>query len=259
MKKKTRIHIGNLGILLLIVLAIPATVLAQSSSPNYKVEESFFGTGGQVDSSSPNYRAYQSTGALGVGSASSNNYDAVAGFNTPVAPFLEVYVTDASVNFGVLEPSAPSYGAAQGGDCNCSFSVRSYLSSDYAVISAGQPPTNEVGNSLSAKSVTGPATNDTSVEEFGINVVANTSPVLGADPKNQPDDTFADGQANSGYDVPNNFKYSIGDIIAKSPAINGNPGIGKTDYTISYMAKIRNITPSGNYVMKHDIIVVPSF
>lgn len=259
MKQKTKVYIGNLGLLLLGVLVFPAIVIAQSSSPNYRVEESYFGSGGQVESTSPNYKARQSTGALGVGSASSNNYDAVAGFNTPVAPFLEVYVTDTSVNLGILEPSSPSYGAAQGGDCKCSFSVRSYLSSDYAVISAGQPLTNEAGNSLSPKSVSGPTTNDTSVEEFGINLIANTSPVLGANPKNQPDDTFADGQAGTGYGTPNNFKYAVGDVIARSPAVSGNPGIGKTDYTISYMAKIRNITPAGNYIMKHDIIVVASF
>lgn len=232
---------------------------AQSSSPSYRVEESYFGIGGNVDSSSPNYGARQGAGVLGIGSAASNNYDAVAGFNTPSEPFLEVYVTGANVDLGVLEDTTPSYGAAQAGDCNCSFSVRSYLSSDYAVYTMSSTPTNENGYTLEAKTVQGGLSTSVGQEEFGINLAANTAPLIGATPVNQPDDTFADGQAATGYEAPNQFKYSVGDIIARSPRVIGNPGVGKTDYTITYAAKIKSMTPSGDYKMNHDIVVVASF
>lgn len=237
----------------------PTLATAQSSSSNYRVEESFFGTGGEVDATSPNYRARQSAGALGVGSASSNNYDAVAGFNTPTDPFLEMYVTDADVDLGTLSDTTTSSGSAQGGDCNCSFSVRSYLTSDYVVLNASRPPTNENGYSLKSKTVQGAPSTNQGTEEFGMNVVDNTAPDIGANPKNQPDDTFADGHAESGYNIPNQFKYGIGDIIARSPTVSGNPGVGKTDYTISYIAKISGITPAGAYTMQHDLIVVALF
>lgn len=240
-------------------LTYPALAVAQSSSQNYKVEESYFGIGGQTDSASDNYRARQSAGALGVGSAASNNYDAVVGFNTPSEPFLEVYVTGANVDLGILEATAPSYGAAQAGECNCSFSVRSYLSSDYHVFNASNPPANKDGYSLNGKSTQSSMSSSVGDEEFGINLVANSAPIMGASPVNQPDNTFADGQASPGYEIPNQFKYINGDIIAQSPATTGKPGIGKTDYTITYAAKIKSLTPSGDYRMNHDIIVVASF
>lgn len=62
-------------------------VLAQSSSTNYKVEESFFGTGGELDASSTNYRAKQAAGETAVGNTASTNFQAQAGFNTTDQPF----------------------------------------------------------------------------------------------------------------------------------------------------------------------------
>lgn len=237
----------------------PVVTFAQSSSNNYKVEESYFGSGGQVDATSNNYRARQSAGALGVGSASSNNFDAVAGSNTPTEPFLEVFVTGANVDLGVLSDTTPSYGVAQAGDCNCSFSVRSYLTSDYVVVSGTPPPTSENNVTLANKATQAAPSTSTATEEFGINLADNSTPDIGASPKNQPDDTFADGSAATGYQLPDQYKYGIGDIIARSPATAGNPGVGKTDYTITYMAKAKTLTPAGNYRMNHIVVVIASF
>lgn len=250
------------GILLAIVLTVsgyPALVSAQSSSDNYRVEESYFGIGGNPGASSANYGARQSGGSLGAGSAASDDYQAEVGFNTPSEPFLEMYVTGANADLGNIDVDSPSIAAAQAEDCNCSFSVRSYLSSEYVVITASAPPVSENGDELQAKSSQGAPSGSSSVEEFGINVVDNSSPDVGANPANQPDDSFADGQAADGYEIADQFKYAIGDIIARSPAVVGNPGIGKTDYTITYMAKISNITPAGFYQMQHDLIAVPTF
>jgi hypothetical protein len=250
------------GILLAVVLTIagyPSLALAQSSSPNYRVEESYFGIGGNPGASSTNYGARQSGGSLGAGSAASDDYRAEVGFNTPSEPFLEMYVTGADVDLGDLDDTTPSIASAQAEDCDCSFSVRSYLSSEYVVITASAPPTNESGDELQAKSSQGNPSGSTSVEEFGINLVDNSSPDVGANPANQPDDSFADGEAASGYEIADQFKYVIGDIVARSPAVASNPGIGKTDYTITYMAKISNITPAGFYEMRHDLIAVPTF
>jgi hypothetical protein len=242
------------------LVCVPGTSFAQSASSNYRIEESYFGTGGEVDASSTNYRARQSAGSLGVGPASSAAYDAAAGFVTPSEPFLEVFVTGATVSFGTLDDLTTSFGSAQAGTCNCSFTVRSYLSSDYVVVTASQPPTNESGISLTAKSVLGAPSGSQSVEEFGINLVANTTlGTFGANPVNQPDSTFADGKAEPGYDTPNQFKYNVGDVIARSPATAGNPGIGETDYTISYIAKAKSTSKAGFYVMQHTLVVTPTF
>lgn len=241
------------------VISLPIQVLAQSSSPNYRVEESYFGTGGEVDASSASYRARQSTGSLGVGNTSGNANDATTGFNTPSEPFLEMVVSGASVNFGTLSDTSTSSGAAQGGACNCTFYVRSYLSSGYNVLTLSNPPTSENGNSLAAKSVLGVPSTNQNTEEFGMNLVDNTSPNIGANPVNQPDNSFADGKAATGYDTPDQFKYGVGDIIVSSPATVGNQGVGQTEYTISYIAKIKPLTPAGVYTMQHNIVVVAFF
>lgn len=236
-----------------------ATVLAQQSSSNYKSEEYFFGTGGELDISSTNYQAQASAGALGVGFFSSANYDGSGGFLTQNEVFLEMFVTGATVNFGTLDPGAYSSGAAQAGACSCSFTIRSYLSSQYTVVSISQPPTSEGGAVLDAKATQGAPSSDPNVEEFGFNLVDNTTPNIGVNPANQPDNTFADGQAATGYQTADQFKYTVGDIIARSQASAGNPAIGQTNYTISYIAKPSNNTEAGTYIMNHELVVVDTF
>lgn len=247
---------------LVVVFFLPGGVLAQSSSSsqNYKLDEALFGTGGEVDSSSTNYRAQSSTGALGVGQMSSDDYDATGGFLTQSDDFLEFVVSNGSVNLGTLDSAAASYASAELDACNCSFYVKSYLSSEYTVVSASQPPTSEANEAIDAKTVQGIPSSSGSVEEFGINLVANTSPgVFGNDPVNQPDDTFADGQAAAGYEIPNQYKYNPGDVIARSQATPGNPAIGLTEYTISYILKPSDLTPAGFYEMNQDLIALVTF
>lgn len=259
MGKIKRFSVVVFALILPMMLTSPQHVMAQLTSPNYRAEETFFGTGGELDASSTNYRSRQSAGSLGVGDANSPSYRINAGATTQADPYLEVGVSNATVNFGNLSDSSTSSGAAQADACNCSFYVKSYLSSGYVVVTVSQPPTNESGDSLDAKTTLGVPSTDPGVEEFGINLVDNTSPDIGANLSNDPDGTFADGKVSTGYSTPDQFKYNVGDIIAESPGTAGNQGIGKTNYTISYIAKIKTITPAGFYSMSHDFVVVPTF
>ena len=218
-----------------------------------------FGTGGELDASSTNFIAQQSAGANAAGFASSANYDAFGGFLTQNAVFLAMTVTGATVSLGTLDPNAYSSGAAQAGACNCSFTIRSYLSSQYIVQTMSDPPTSEGGAILNAKSVLGAPSSDPNTEEFGMNVVDNTTPNIGANPSNQPDNTFADGQAATGYSTADQFKYGVGDVIARSQASAGNPAIGETWYTISYIAKPSNNTEAGFYQMDQVLVVVATY
>jgi hypothetical protein len=247
------------ALVLLLTLWVAPKAIAQYSSPNYRVDETFFGTGGEVDAQSANFRANQSAGSLGVGTGSSTNYDFYAGFVTPSEPFLEMVVMDASVDFGTMDPNQYYYGAAQAGACNCSFYVRTYQSSSYTVVTVSQPPTSEDGETWNAKTTLGAPSTDPSVEEFGINLVDNATPDMGANAVNLADNSFADGQAAPGYDDPDDFKYNVGDTVARSQATAGNPAIGVTEYTISYIAKVNNLTPAGTYIMNHDLVVVPTY
>ncbi len=250
-----------LGLSVGILLPVQSVFAQQASSPNYQLNESFFGIGGDVDSASNNYRSRQSAGALGVGDTSSNNYRSVLGNVTPDQPYLEMVVTGNDLDLGELSSTSTSYGSPVGGTCGCSFYVRTYFSTGYVVVNASSnPPTTSQGYSLTAKSVQGAPSGSASVEEFGMNLVANTSPgTFGANPVNQPDNTFADGVVSSGYDTANQFKFGAGDIMAESPATVGNQGDGQTDYTISYIAKKKNTTPAGNYVLNHEIVVIATF
>ena len=234
-------------------------IVAQSASPNYKVEEQVFGIGSELDATSTNYRSQQSLGSLGVGLSSSANYKGFGGFLTMNQIYLAMSVSGATVELGDLSDTSTSSGAAQAGLCNCSFTVRTYLSSAYVVITASQPPTSESGAIIDAKTVLDAPSTDQNVEEFGINVVDNATPDIGANPVNQPDNTFADGQAATGYDTPNQFKYGVGDIIANSAANASNQAIGETDYTISYIAKRKPLTEAGSYKMQHVLVTVATF
>jgi hypothetical protein len=92
-------------------------------------------------------------------------------------------------------------------------------------------------------------------EEFGMNLVDNSSPNIGADPSPQPDGTFATGQAATGYDTPNEFQYSPGATIAESNA----SGWGLTNYTISYIANISVLTPAGSYSAAQDLVAIATY
>jgi hypothetical protein len=123
-------------------------------------------------------------------------------------------------------------------------------------------------HTLSAKTSQGAPTAGT--EEFGINLVGSNNLAgdcagahnFGSNPSPQPDSTFANGQAASGYDTTNQFKYNSGDIIACSgtsaPCSSGS-GWGLTNYTISYMADIGLVTPAGKYRMIHDLVAVATY
>lgn len=240
-------------------LSSVSIVFAQQTSTNYQANEYFFGTGGDLEQQSANYRASASAGSLGSGLFASDNYDAAGGFLTQADIFLSMQVFGATVNLGDLDPATASSGAAQSGACSCSFAVRTYLSSQYTVVTMSQPPISEGGAVLNAKTVLGVPSSDPNVEEFGINLVDNSSPNIGANPSNQPDNTFADGQAATGYSTIDQFKYNVGDIIARSQATAGNQAVGLTYYTISYTAKPSNLTEAGSFRMDHDLVVVPRY
>jgi hypothetical protein len=222
-------------------------VFAQYVSPSYKAEETFFGGGGELDASSSSYKAQSSVGALGVGYGSSTSYQAYSGFLTPNEPFLEMTVNTSLVDLGVLDSTAAKTG-------NANFTVRAYTNSGYTVATVSPPPQTSTGVTLTPMSSLGASSVGT--EQFGMNLRANTSPAtFGADPTLQPDSTFADGHAATGYSTVNQYKYNQGDVIAQT----NTSGWGQTTYTISYIANITSITRAGAYSMAQDLVVVPTY
>jgi len=232
---------------LAIFFAAPS-VAAQYSSTNYQTNELFFGTGGDLDASSTNYKAQTAAGGLAVGSTSSANYQAFSGFLTPNEPFLEMSINTSTVNLGDLDAASTKTGTAN-------FHVRAYLDSGYTVQTMSQPPT-VTGTTATLAPMTTLGSSSVGTEQFGINLRANTSPAtFGADPVPLPDSSFATGQAATGYNTANQYKYAVGDVIAQT-SVNG---WGMTVYTLSYIANIAELSEAGQYIMIQDLVVVATY
>lgn len=245
MRWREKLALLGVGLAMLLV-GTGTHVFAQSTSTNYRVEETFFGSGGELDASSSNYKARQSAGELTVGNAASNNYQFQAGFNTSDEPVLEFAVNGGIYDLGVLDASAP-------GAVTATFTVRNYLSSGYVVIVNGTSPTLSDGmHTLAAMSSL--AGSSPGTEQFGINLTNNSNPDIGADPAQIPDNTFGSGAAVSGYNSQNMFKFVDGDTVAFSPRSSG-----QTNYALSIIANVARETPAGQYGGKLNVQVIPTF
>ncbi len=230
----------------------PVSVKADTyASPNYQINQVFVGNGGSLSLSSPNYSAQASVGALGVGHSSSTNFQAQAGYDTNRSPYLELGVTNSSTSLGTLSSSTTATATAK-------FLVKAYLANGY-VVQTNSPPPSSGSHTLQPL-----ATATASVagqEQFGMNLVADTNPsslsTTSSNPVQNPDNTFSFGSVNpatcasvsSGYNIPNEYKYAEGDVIAASCLSSG-----ETDYTISYIFNVSNTTPGGHYTF-NDVIV----
>jgi hypothetical protein len=224
-----------------------AAASAQHESPSYRIEESFIGPGGLLDAASSNYTLRASLGDTGVGNSASASYQIYGGYTTTDAEYLEVFVPNSIIDLGVLTEFDTATGSGQ-------FYIRSYLSHGYAVTTTSEPPTNGAGEQIDALAARAAPT--PGQEEFGINLVSNSNPEnFGANPNQIPDNSFSFGYANIDYDVPDEFKYSLGDIVAKADSSSG-----VTEYTVSYIMNISGaLTTAGQYVMDHDLVVTPTF
>ena len=240
-------HICAIGFLTLLAALTPVALAyaAQASSPNYQVNEVQFGSGGVLHACSATFCSKQSLGEIGVGKTSSASYVAQAGFNTDRVPSLTFVVNATSYNLGTLVAGTPVTATA-------TFSVKSYLAEGYVVTNASDPPKN---GAYTMQALTTPTAFNSANEQFGINLVANTSPVtFGAIPAQNPSSSFSFGTAAAGYNTANLFKYIKGDIVAQSTKSSG-----QTDYTISYLFNTNAITPGGTYTMTHILVATSTF
>lgn len=257
-KLKRLIGAATLAFLLSIATLSPAYAVCQpgqqSCSSNYSVGEAFFGNGGNLDQQSTSYHAKTSLGEAGVGNTASTSYQAQAGFNSNRTEYLEMNITSASVNFGVLSTTSTKTGTA-------TFNVKAYVANGYQVVNASAAPTYN-GHTFATDTV--PTASSAGTEKFGMNLVANTSPAtFGAAAVQIPSSSYSYGKAadntvnspsTARYDQANQYMYRNGDVIAFSAKSSG-----ETDYTISYIMNISNATPAGTYTMNHSIVATATF
>lgn len=237
---------SGVACLVALVLCVPVSAYAQSSSsPSYRVDQTFFGSGGELDANSANYRAKQTAGELAVGNTASANYGAYAGFNTTDDPYLEFVVTGNNIDLGYLSTSQVS-------TANGTFYVRAWQSGGYVIRTEANPPTN-TANGHMFDTPSSPTASAPGTEQFGMNLVANTSPTTFGANVSQANG-FSVGQVATGYDMPNVFKYAKGDTIASASSSSS-----VTTYTLSYIFNINNVTPSGEYRFAHTIVATATY
>lgn len=211
-------------------------------SAHYKLDESSIGNGGLIQSNSTNYQSTESIGDTAVGNSSSSDFQINAGSKTTPDPALAFGITSPNATFGNFSATTTSTATA-------AFSVSDYTSYGYAVQIVGDPPKN--GNHTIA-AMTSLGTSSPGTEQFGINLVANTSPTsFGA---NIDNGQFGHGVVEPAYNHPNQFLYSSGDTIAYAPKSSG-----VTTYTISYIVNVTPLTPGGAYTSQQSIICTGTF
>ena len=241
MINRTLIILANV----LILYGLNGVVGAQGSSPTYRIDESYIGPGGSLESSSASYKEGSTLGDSAVGGSNSTTFQTASGFNTTAEPRLSMIVNTSAINFGQLSTVVATTATS-------SFKVLNYTSSGYTVFTVGTPPSSGAhtltGVNPTSASVTG-------TEQFGINLVANTSPVtVGADPVQVPSGTFSFGAAAAGYNTANNYRYVNGEAVAQSVKTSG-----ETDYTLTYLINVANTTPGGTYVGGQALVVVGTY
>lgn len=211
-------------------------------SSNYQFQETSLGGSGLLSSQSNNYQLSSTSGVLGVGNEASAAFQANAGHMTTPDPSLAFSVNTSTATFPVFSPSQASTTVS-------SFSVINYTSYGYVVQALGTAPTHGA-HTITAMSSTAPS--QAGQEQFGINLVANTSPVsLGANPDNGQ---FGYGTAATNYDTADNYRFVSGETIASAPKTSG-----MTTYTISYIVNVSSLTPAGDYTGTQTILCTGTY
>lgn len=228
---------------LLFWFTIPVNLVDALKSADYQFEETSLGGVGLTNTASPDYQASESGGILGFGTSADSTMQIKAGHETTNDPALSFAIDTPNVSFGIFSPSTTAVATS-------SFQVSDYTSYGYVVGIYGSPPTNISGHSIAAMSTSG--TSHTGIEQFGINLVANTSPSsFGSNPNNGQ---FGSGSAESNYATANNFLYVNGDTVASAPKSSG-----MTIYTISYIVNVSSLTPGGQYTTGQTIICTGTY
>jgi len=243
--RKQRLWTGvkvMLAVLLVVASGAGTANAITSSSNNYQMTETQFGN--TQKSCSGQYCAEASIGEATDGK---NTTDGTAQFEDIVnnEPFLDMIVEPGDSNLGVLSTERTATKTT-------SIKIRSYLiSGGYSLQIIGEAP--KYGDHHLNTSGT-PMASTPGVEMFGINVVANTSPAVGANPVQVPADQQVFGVANDNYKTPNKFMYENEDVIA-----HGQTDSGRTDYTVSMIVNISSSTPAGKYTGDFTAMLIPAY
>jgi len=153
------------AIVAVMMFNFPAAAL---KSANYQLIEPVVGGVGSNNSASTDYQVRTSGALDGVGTSSDTSAQIEAGHQTTGNPALSFGIVNADVAFGTFSPTTTATTTA-------SFEVSDYTSYGYIVQIFGTPPTND---GYTIKPLATNSTSQVGVNQYGINLVANTEPPL---------------------------------------------------------------------------------
>jgi hypothetical protein len=220
-----------------------AAATQTSKSSSYSVTETQIGGGSQRQCGTA-YCAKSSAGDTAVGQGSSASYSAQFGSNTTDVPLLQVIADGGNHDVGVIDNQATA-------TATFNLQVRNYLMNGYAVQISGSPPK---AGSHTLTGLTSPSTSHAGAEQFGINLVDNTAPDIGADPYNVPDGDSALSYIKDDYKTADIFAYNQNATVAENLSRSG-----ETHYTISMILNVSAVTPGGQYKSAFSAVVVPNY
>lgn len=213
-------------------LLMPFSVLlARTESDSYIIFADVISSGGAATSTSDSYSLADTLGESAVLSATStsDSYGIKAGFQElNVDEFVTLTIADTSVDLGTLSSdsvSSDSHTMVVDTNATNGFSV----TVSGSTLTSGSDTITAIGATAAASSA--------GSEQFGINLVANTSPSVGANPSGT-----TPGSAANQYKTANLFAFNSGDTVASSTT-----NITETTFTVSYIANIASDTEAGSY------------
>lgn len=240
-------YIRHLALVVAVLIGGMGTTLvatAVSTSPNYQVTEMEFGASNSDKTCSGEYCAYATLGDITSGPSKAGPSGAKFSPITDEQPRLEVIVDPGVSDLGVLSSTRTATKTT-------TVRVLSYLSDGYMMQIIGDSP-KYGSHTLATPGV--PTASEMGKEQFGLNVVNNTTPNVGADPVQTPSNQTSFGRAAEGYDTADLFKYVSGDVVATSDTESG-----QTDYTVSMIVNVSNATPAGRYSGDFSVVVIPMY
>lgn len=248
--QKRRLWRNSILVLLVAVIAggdvtAAYATTSTSNSTNYQMSEMQFGGGSTLESCSDKYCARASIGDMAAGESKSTRNSATFGsIANEEEPLLEVIVDPGESNLGNLSTEETA-------TKTMTVRIRNYLSDGYMLQIIGDAPKYD-GHALNTPSTPTAAT--PGKEQFAINAAVNTEPNVGAAPLQIPSDQMSFGFVEEDYATPNLFKFTSGDVVARSLSESG-----RTDYTISMIVNISSSTPAGHYTGDFSAVVIPVF
>ena len=236
------LRLASIGVTALVLCPSLVAVAAPITSNNFIFQETSLGGVGNSGAASANFQSSTSGETIGNTNSASSSFQVNAGNTTTNDPTLAFSIVSGTASFADFSPGAAV-------TATTTFQVADYTSYGYVVQIVGDPPSNGT-HTLNAMSVT--SASQAGTEQFGINLVANTSPVsVGANPDHGQ---FGFGSAATNYGITNNYRYASGETIVTGPKSSG-----VTLYTISYIINVSSLTPGGLYTGGQTIICTGTY